>query len=275
MDRKKIAYQIILLLVGTVILACAYNFFISSNHLLSGGVIGVSMILNQLFGFNTGTLNFLFNIPILLLGYWKLGRKFIVYSLISVTTLSVTMSILPVTQVVDDLLLASIFGGVIAGLGLGLIFKSTGSSGGFDIIALVILQKRDFPLGIVTLFLNAIVIFTAGFLFDWEIALYTLISMYATSKLIDIIHTKDIKLTLTIITEKGDELEEVLLKQFKRGITIMHGEGAFTNKEKQILYMVVTRYELDDIRDVVREVDSQSFVNITPTLEVIGSFKKI
>lgn len=267
--------EVFVVIVFSFILGLCYNSLIIPNNLLSGGVTGISILLNHVTSFNSGTLNLLINIPILIIGYLKLGKKLMILTIISVLTISLSMMFLPTEAFVDDLLLASIFGGVFSGICLGMIFKFSASSGGFDIISLIILLKKDMRLGLITFSLNAIVIFISGFFFDWESALYTLIYIYVTSVMIDNIHTSNIKVTLTIISDKGEELEKGLLNHFKRGITVLNGRGSFTNSEKHILYMVVTRYELSDIKEIINEIDSNAFVNITQTLEIFGNFRKV
>ena len=266
--------EMIGVIVCSFLLALTYNTLIIPNELLSGGITGVSILLNYVTSVNTGVLNLVFNIPILIIGYIKLGKKFMILTIASVISMSVGMMILPSEVFVDDLLLASIFGGVISGICLGLIFKCSGSSGGFDIISLVILLKRDISLGNISFVLNFVVIFISGFIFGWESALYTIIFVFVTSLTIDKIHTSNVKVTLTIITDKGEAIEKELLNHFRRGITDLNGRGSFTNNEKKILYMVVSRYELNEIKEIIGEIDSNAFVNITQSLEIFGNFNK-
>lgn len=275
MNYKTIILQTITVLIGSFLLACSYNLFFIPNGLLSGGVTGISLIISQLTNLNAGIFNLLFNIPILILGYLKLGRKFMIYTILSVVATSVSMMFIPVNGVVDDILLGAVYGGVILGISCGIIFRAAGSSGGFDVISLVILLKRDFSLGVVTFSLNFVIIFVSGFLFGWELALYTMLGIYVGSKVIDVVHTKHVKLTLMIVTEEGDKLEKALLKEFGRGITAVEGKGAYTNNNKDILYMIITRYELSEVKAFIREVAPDTFINITETVEVVGSFKKI
>lgn len=275
MSNKTIFFQVITVIIGSFLLACAYNLFYIPNALLSGGVTGVSLIISNLTGLNAGIFNLLFNIPILILGYIKLGRKFMIYTILSVIATSVAMVVIPVYGIVDDILLGAVFGGVLLGVSCGIIFRAAGSSGGFDVIALIVLLKRDFSLGIVSFAMNFVIIFVSGFLFDWELALYTMLGIYVGSKVIDVIHTKHVKLTLMIVTEEGQKLEKALLSRFGRGLTVVQGTGAYTRNQKEILYMIISRYELSDVKEFIKEVDPKTFINITETVEVVGTFKKI
>lgn len=128
---------------------------------------------------NTGILNFLLNLPLLILGYIKLGRRFITYTILSVVVISVSLYIIPIHGVSTEPILSSLFGGIISGVGIGIIFRASGSSGGFDIIAMLLAKKSDFPLGSLLSVMNAVVVVISGFIFGWDAALYTLISIYA------------------------------------------------------------------------------------------------
>jgi uncharacterized membrane-anchored protein YitT (DUF2179 family) len=219
-------------------------------------------------------LNFVLNLPLLVIGMFKLGKKFIFFTIVSVIVTSVGLYIIPVTPIASEPILSSIFGGVVGGFGAGMILRASGSSGGFDILALLLTRKKDMPLGSILSSLNAIVVVISGFVFGWDVALNTLIGIYASGKVIDTIHTSHIKLTLMIVTQKGEEIQKNLLQHFYRGITIMDGYGAYTGSNKKILMTVITRYQLTDIKRLINETDPEAFVNITETKEVMGAFHR-
>ncbi|WP_258000326.1 YitT family protein [Bacillus sp. Marseille-P3661] len=261
--------------VSSVIVGFAYNMFLIPHEVLSSGVTGIAFIIGMLVeGVNAGLMIALLNIPILVAGYKTLGRKLIIFSVLSVAVTSVSMQFIPKMPVADDPLLSAIFGGAIAGIGAGLIFKSGASSGGFDVIGLIILQKKELPLGTIFFVLNALVVFVAGFLFDWDRALYTMASIFVSGKVIDAIHTSHIKLTLTIITSRGEKVKEELLSHVLRGITIWSGVGAYSKSERDVLYTVCTRYELNEIKEIIQTIDPYAFINITQTVGVVGTFRK-
>lgn len=265
-------YRLPVIFLASVLIGFAYNDFLLPHKILSGGVTGIAMMLGIYLPVNTGLIIFMLNIPIFIMGYISLGRRFILYSIFSVAVTSITMQIIPVYPFVTDLLLASVFGGVLAGIAIGLIFKVGGSTGGLDIIGMIITKKRDLSLGNLFFTLNAIIIFFAGFLFGWNLALYTMISIFATSKVIDAIHTQHVKLTIMIISGKGEEIRDRLLANLYRGITIIDGEGAYSKEPRKVLISVITRYELPEVKAIVKEVDPKAFVNITETVEVMGFF---
>ncbi|PLT33819.1 YitT family protein [Bacillus sp. V5-8f] len=266
--------RLITIIIGSVIVGAAYNLFLIPHQILSSGLSGIAIMLGLVTPFNTGLLNFLLNLPLLILGVYKLGKRFISYTILSVLVLSASLYIIPVHAISSEPILSSLFGGVITGIGIGFIFRASGSSGGFDIIAMLLTKKKDFPLGALISAMNAIVVVLSGFVFNWDAALNTLVAIYATGKVIDTIHTNHIKLTLMIVTKNGDEMKAKLLANLYRGITIMDGEGAFSGEGRKILMTVITRYQLTDVKTVINEVDPNAFVNITETTEVMGSFHR-
>ncbi|SDC73524.1 Uncharacterized membrane-anchored protein YitT, contains DUF161 and DUF2179 domains [Melghirimyces thermohalophilus] len=262
------------IIISSLLIGFAFNMFLLPQKILSGGVSGIAMILGLLTPFNTGTFILLLNIPIIILGYLRLGKQFIFYTLISVAVTSISMQVIPERGISDDPILSSVFGGVIVGAAMGFIFRSGASTGGFDVISMVLSQKREMPLGLLISFMNAIVVFISGFVFDWELALYTMLSIFVTGKLVDTVHTRHIKLTLMIITKRGNEIKKNLLANLVRGITVLDGEGAFTSERRNVLITVISRYELTNVKRIIRESDPHAFVNITQTTDVMGYFRK-
>ncbi len=266
--------QILLVIAGAMLVAVAYNFFLIPHEILSSGLSGIAIMLGILTPINTGVLNLLLNLPLLVLGVIKLGKRFIAYTILSVVALSVFLYIVPVVELSTEPILSSLFGGVLTGAGVGITFRASASSGGFDIIAMLLARKKDFPLGTLLSIMNAGVILIAGFLFSWDAALSTLIAIYATGKVVDTIHTKHIKLTLNIVTSKGDEICEKLLKRLYRGITVIDAKGAYSGESRTVLMTVITRYQLNEVKQVIHETDPTAFVNITQTVEVVGLFHR-
>lgn len=267
-------YKLLTIIIGSVIVGAAYNLFLIPHQILSSGLSGIAIMLGIITPVNTGVLNFVLNLPLLIIGVYKLGKTFIGYTIVSVIVLSVSLYVIPVQAISSEPILSSLFGGVITGMGIGLIFRASGSSGGFDIIAMLLTKKKDFPLGALISAMNAIVVILSGFVFNWDAALNTLVAIYATGKVIDTIHTNHIKLTLMIVTKHGEEMKAKLLANLYRGITVMDGEGAYSGEGRKILFTVITRYQLTDVKTMINEVDPKAFVNITETTEVIGSFHR-
>ena len=266
--------QVLGLMMGSLIVVLGFNLFLIPHAVLSGGLSGISIIIGLITPLNTGVANFLLNLPLLIIGYKMLGKKFIMNSIFSVLIISLGLYLIPVYEIAKDTILSSIFGGAIAGLGIGLVFRCSGSTGGFDIVSMIISRKRDFPIGTLLSGMNAIVIVISGFLFDWDSALNTLVSIFVTGKVVDAIYTDHAKLTLMIITDKGEEMREHLLSNLYRGITIMDGVGGYSNNKRNILVTVISRYELNEVKGLITKVDSTAFVNITETIEVMGLFHR-
>ncbi|MDM5332123.1 YitT family protein [Ureibacillus composti] len=264
----------VIAIVGSLIVAFAFNFFLVPYEILSGGISGVAILIGLITPFNIGLINFLLNVPLIILGYYKLGKTITVNTLICVGSLSFFLFILPVVPATHNILLSTIFGGIISGIGVGLILKYSGTSGGLDIIAILISRASNFSVGLLLTAMNGIIVLFSGAAFDWEIALYTLLSIYLSGLVIDQIHTNDIKVTMQIVTTKGELIREDLLKSIYRGITITEGYGGYTKEKKQILMMVVTRYETLRIKEIVRKHDEHAFINIFKTVEVVGVFVK-
>jgi len=273
-DRGFIMRNIVIITLSSILVALAYNLLLIPHEILSGGLSGIAIMLGIITPLNTGVLNLLLNLPLLIIGVLKLGKRFIGYTILSVVVLSISLYIIPVYKATQDPILASLFGGVIVGLGLGLIFRAAGSSGGFDIIAMLLSRKRDFPLGTLISAMNGIVVAISGFVFSWDAALLTLVSIYATGKVVDTIHTSHIKLTLMIITSKGEEVKQQLLEKLHRGVTIMDAKGAYSGEGRKVLITVITRYQLADVKGLIKNADAKAFVNILQTTEVIGVFDR-
>ncbi|MEK5067938.1 YitT family protein [Sporosarcina sp. FSL K6-1508] len=262
----------LIVVLGSLIVAFAFNFFLVPFGILSSGISGIAILLGLITPFNTGLLNLVLNLPLVILGYYKLGKTITINTLICVVSLSTFLYLLPVVQVTDNILLSTVFGGGIGGIGVGLILKHSGTSGGLDIIAILISRTSSFSIGLLLTGMNGIIVLISGVVFDWEKALYTLLSIYLTGKMIDTIFTNHVKLTMQIVTSKGVLIRNDLLQSIYRGITITEGYGGYTQEKKDILMMVVTRYETLQIKQIVRKYDEHAFINIFETVEVDGKF---
>ncbi|OCA81306.1 YitT family protein [Pseudobacillus wudalianchiensis] len=266
--------NVLLILFGSFLVGVAYNFFLIPHEILSSGLSGVAIMFGLITPLNTGVVNLLLNLPLLIIGLIKLGKRFISYTILAVAAISFSLYAIPIVEVSTEPVLSALFGGVMTGVGIGMIFRSSGSSGGFDIIAMLLTKKKDFPLGSILTAMNAVVVLASGFIFSWDAALNTMIAIYATGKVVDMIHTNHVKLTLMIITAKGEEVKEKLLANLYRGVTMMNGEGAYTGEGRAVLVTVITRYQLTDVKRMIHDADPGAFVNVTQTVEVVGSFHR-
>ncbi len=263
-----------IIVAASILLGFAFNVFLLPHEVLTGGVTGVAMIFGLMTPVNTGFWIIILNIPIVILGWMKLGKEFIINSIISVAVTSVSMLYIPIVQITEDALLSSVWGGVLTGVGIGLIIRYYSSTGGFDVIGILLIKKWDIPLGGLIFALNSGVVVLSGFFFGWELALYTMLSIYITGIVIDRIHTRHVKLNLMVVTSHGEELRRALLENLVRGITVIDGQGAYSREEKKVLYTVITRYELEIIRNVLKDIDPDAFVSISQSMQVMGNFRK-
>nr|WP_307311577.1 YitT family protein [Neobacillus niacini] len=272
--------KIIIVTVGAFLNALAINLFLIPANVYSSGFTGVAQLLSKVLSEQTplnmsmGFLLLMLNIPVAILGWLKVGRSFTIYSFLSVALSSLFLELIPITQVSKDILLNSVFGGVILAVGVGLTLKWGASTGGVDIIAMVLSRMKDKPIGSYMFVMNAVIIITAGFLYGWEKALYTIVSLYASTRVVDAIHTRHAKLTAMIITKKADELKKAIHSQLVRGITMIPAKGAFSNESRDMLMIVITRYELYDLERILAEVDPNAFTNIIQTTGIYGFFRR-
>lgn len=266
--------NICMIIIGSSLVGFAYNWLLIPHHILSSGLSGIAIMLGLLYPIDTGVLNLILNLPLLVLGVWKLGKRFIGYTILSVVVVSASLYIIPQMELTHEPLLAALFGGIITGVGIGIVFRASGSSGGFDILAMLLAEKTDFPIGALLSAMNAVIVIASGFIFGWDAALMTLVTIYATGKVIDTIHTNHVKLTLTIITAKGEEMKQMLLQNLYRGVTISDGVGAYSGEHRKVLMTVITKYQLAELKDLIQQTDQHAFVNITETTEVVGMFHK-
>jgi uncharacterized membrane-anchored protein YitT (DUF2179 family) len=272
--------KLIVVIIGSFLLAISMNLFLIPANVYSSGFVGIAQLVSKIvgdytpFSISTGVLLFILNIPVTILGWKKVGKSFTIYSFISVLFMSLFMGIIPVKQLSHDILLNAVFGGVIGAVGVGFTLKWGASTGGLDIVAMVLSRMKDKPVGTYFFSLNSVIILTAGLVYEWDKALYTLVTLYVTTRVIDTIHTRHEKLTAMIITNKPDELKKAIYAKLVRGITAVPAKGGFSNESKDMLMIVITRYELFDLERVIRQIDPNAFTNIVETTGVFGSFRK-
>lgn len=276
METKKM----IVVIFGALLNAIAMNLFLIPANVYSSGFTGVAQLVSKVvsdftpFSISTGILLFILNIPVTILGWMKVGKSFTIYSFISVLSMTFFLEIIPIKQLSPDIILNAVFGGVIAAIGVGYTLKWGASTGGLDIVAMVLSRMKDKPVGTYFFSLNAVIIITAGLIYGAEKALYTLITLYASTRVIDAIHTRHEKLTAMIITKKPDEMKKAIYAKLVRGITTIPAKGGFSNEEREMLMIVITRYELFDLERVIKEVDPNAFTNIVETAGIFGFFRK-
>lgn len=272
--------KIIVVVTGALLNALSMNLFLIPANVYSSGFTGIAQLLSKLLSDHTalnvsmGFLLLLLNIPVAILGWVKVGKSFTIYSFLSVALTSLFLTLIPIKHVSHDILLNAVFGGVILAVGVGITLKWGASTGGLDIIAMILSRMKDRPVGPYMFALNGIIITVAGLLYGWEKALYTLVTLYASTRVIDAIHTRHAKLTALIITKKADELKKAIQARLVRGITMIPAKGAFSNEARDMLMIVITRYELYDLERIIKEIDPNAFTNIIQTNNVYGFFRR-
>ena len=259
--------------------ALGIQLLLQPAKLYTSGVTGASQLivnlLAQFYQLDTPVYLWyaLLNLPLILLAWFKLGKKFTILSIISVVAASVFILLLPLYPITKDPLLSAVFGGILSGAGIGLCFRYGFSTGGTDIIALIVQKSTGRTVGQVSFAVNAVIITIAGFAFGWELALYTIISIYITNVVIDKMYIQQQKITVTVYTHMVDDVSKELLKQLNRGLTLdYHLRGAYSGEEIGSITMVLTKYQLFFAKKIIMGVDPNAFINIQPTMSISGKF---
>lgn len=273
--------DILIIAIGSFLYAIAVSAIIDANMLSAGGVTGISTLIHHFSGIPSGLLVFVINIPIIILGIVKLGGRFIVKTAIATIFVSISLEIterfVP-TYKTDDIL-AALFGGIIMGLGLSLVFMRGGTTGGVDIIAKVINRRfRHLTVGRVLLTMDGIVILLTAFAYkNIETALYSVIAIFVSSKVMDtLLYGSDKGKIIYIVTSCPEEISKQIIEQVGRGVTMLSAKGAYTGKERQMLMCTVRLNEVSAVYSVVNELDKNAFIVVGEAGEIIGEgFKSI
>ena len=275
--KAVIVKRIIMIVMGAILMAVGLELFLIPNLLLDGGIVGISIILSHLTGIQIGIFIFILNIPFFYLGYKQIGKTFALSTILGITVLSFgTYFLHPVERFTSDLLLATVFGGIILGIGVGLVIRYGGSLDGTEILAILFNKTTPLSVGEIIMFFNLIIFTVAGFLFTWEQAMYSVLAYFIAFKTIDIvIEGLDESKSVYIISDYVDEVGQSIMDRLGRGVTYIHGEGAYTGDSKKIIFTVITRLEEAKLKTIVEDIDSQAFLAIGNITEVRGGrFKK-
>jgi len=270
----KVLAEIAGVTLGALLTALGLDIFLIPAKIAAGGVSGMATILHYLIHVPVGLTMLALNIPLFIMGVYRLGLKFGFRSLYGTIILSFLVDTLAPFMPVptQDLLLSSVFGGVLVGLGLGIVFKFRGTTGGTDLAALVLRTYTGANVGQLLFVVDGLVVIAAGFFFNsWELAMYALITIFITSWLIDLVQEgiSYFKAFFIISSEPG-RIAGAVLRELNRGATILQAQGAFSGKERNVLFVVVNRSEVTRLKDLVREIDSRAFMILTDVHEVLG-----
>lgn len=276
-----IAYSLIV--IGAFILAVGFVFFITPYKIVPGGVYGISIVLHYLFDTPVGLMALLFDIPLTIIGIKVLGPRFgvktvtgFVFTAFFVDLLTYLWGFEPLVE--GDALLSSIFGGVLVGFGLGLIFKSKATSGGSDIVAMIIAKYTKFPIGQLMIWVDSSIVLIGLLVFqDWKIPLYSWIVIFITGKVIDIVlEGINYEKALFIVSENPEIIRDKIINDLNRGGTFLSGKGMYNNVEKKIIFTVVSRREVAILESFIHQVDPKAFLTIMDTSEILGEgFKSL
>jgi uncharacterized membrane-anchored protein YitT (DUF2179 family) len=271
--RHKIL-QYLVVAVGCLLSAVSINSFLVPHHLLSGGVSGLAIIFYYLFKLPIGLQILGMNIPLFYAAYRLIGKEYTIKTLYGTALFSFFVDatqFLSSTTLVDDPIISAITGGIVSGIGSGLVFRVDGSGGGLDIVSSIIKKYYSLNVGIVSFAINCVIMFIAAILFGIKLAVLTLIAMFIAAKITDnVVEGINRKKTVYIVTYKTDEIVKAILKEVGRGATILHGEGAFTRQQKQVVFVVVSLTQISQIKLLVQESDPHAFMIVQDAVEVMG-----
>ena len=271
---KKTIKQLLIIFVASAVYAAGVSLFLDPNNLAPGGVTGISVILNRLSGIPTGTLYFLINVPIMLLGLWKFGVRFIARTAFSIVCTSTFTNVLshyePLTR---EPLLAAAAGSVLVATWIGFVFKAGATTGGTDIIIKVLRRKRPhLKTGFLFLVTDFCIVFLSGFVFhDIDTVLYALLSVIIMGKVLDyVLYGSDEARMVFVIAQNHRAIADRLIREIDTGVTYLHGTGGYSRKDKEILMCVVRKQQAPRIEDVVRQEDAEAFMIVTSATEIFG-----
>jgi uncharacterized membrane-anchored protein YitT (DUF2179 family) len=277
LTKQKILQRILLITIGASLMAVGLEIFLVPNNVIDGGITGISIMLSYITGWKLGFFLFLLNIPFFFIGYKQIGKTFALSTLYGIIVLSIVTSLLhPVPAFTDDILLATVFGGIILGIGVGLVIRYGGSLDGTEILAILFNKKLPFSVGEIIMFFNLFILGSAGFVFTWDRAMYSLIAYFVAFKTIDITVTGlDESKSAWIISENSKQIGDAILNRLGRGVTYMHGEGAYSGDDKKVIFCVINRLEEAKLKEIVTDYDDTAFLAVADIAEVRGGrFKK-
>lgn len=260
--------------LGCLIASCSINLFLVPSHLLTGGATGIAIIFYYLAGLPIGLQTFLYNIPLLIAAWKLMGREYTIDIIVGTTIFSFCLDatkFLNVYAPLDDVMLAAIFGGVFNGIGYGIVFRMDGSTGGFDIIGAIIKKYYALHMGGVIFAFNCLIMIVAGCLFGAAPAMFTLIMMFINANVTDkVIAGFNSRKAVLIVSDKAEQIAEDIILELGRGVTFLHSQGAFTHRERDVVFVAVTLTQVAKIKFITNDIDPNAFMIIMSASEVMG-----
>jgi uncharacterized membrane-anchored protein YitT (DUF2179 family) len=263
--------RVVLMVLGSIFASIGLEIFLIPNSIIDGGVTGISIMASHLTKLPLGVFILILNLPFLIVGYKQIGKTFALSTLFSVICLSIGVSILhPIPGLTQDILLATIFGGIILGIGIGLIIRNGGSLDGTEIIAIILDKRTGFSIGEIVMFFNLFILGGSGFIFGWDRAMYSLIAYFIAFKTIDItVEGLDESKSVVIVSEKNKEISEAIMDRLGRGLTLLDGKGAYSGSSTNVIYVVVSRLEIAKLKNIVHGFDEDALITVA-SVEATG-----
>jgi uncharacterized membrane-anchored protein YitT (DUF2179 family) len=277
LTKLQVLRRAFFLTFGAAFMSVGLEIFLVPNNIIDGGIVGISIIASHLSNVPLGLLLLLLNLPFLVIGYKQIGKTFAISTLYAVAVMSIGATLLhPIPPITIDPLLAAVFGGIILGIGVGMVIRSGGSLDGTEIVAILFSKKSAFSVGEIVMFLNLFILGSAGFVFGWDRAMYSLIAYFIAFKMIDItIEGFDESKAVWIISDNHELIGASIMQRLGRGVTYLNGEGAFTGGAKKVIFCVVTRLEEAKLKTIVDELDPSAFLAVGNIHDVKGGrFRK-
>ncbi len=282
LDRDTLIRKTLAVVMGNFFCALALVYFLKPNNMIPSGVMGISTLTSHVTGISISILILLINLPMMLLGIKYLNREFMVFSIMSVFLVSFYLEFLNKLTpenfaMTHNILLGAIFGGVLNGIGIGITLRNGTSTGGLDIIGTYMKKKYNVKIGSVLMAINFIIITISGFIFTFDEAMFTLLSLFISYQVSDRIQLGvGRQKQILIISPKYDEITRGIYEKMNRGVTYINGEGAYNRKDLEIIFLICTSMQLVTLKEIVREVDPAAFMAVSETTEIMGSgFRKI
>ncbi|MBE7129361.1 YitT family protein [Bacillus mycoides] len=273
----QIIKRAIAIIIGALLMATGLEIFLIPNQVIDGGITGISIMLSHLTGLNLGIFLFILNLPFVFMGHKQIGKTFALSTVFGILTLSILTTLFhSIPAFTDDILLATIFGGMALGVGVGLVIRYGGALDGTEILAILINKKIPFSVGEIVMFFNVFILGAAGFVFSWDRAMYSILAYVIASKAIDtVVNGFEQSKSVWIISEQQEELGEAINSQLGRGVTYLHGEGAYTGDNKKVIFCIINRLEEAKLKSLIEELDPSAFLAVADITEVRGGrFKK-
>ena len=267
-----VVWNLGLMSLGSALCAVAINGILIPQQFYGAGFAGVSLVIHYLVPtLPVAALYFILNVPIFTLGWMYVGRRFFLYSIAGMLIFTSALAWVHVSLPVHDKILSALMAGIIIGVGSGVILRSLGSSGGLDILSVILLKRFSIRLGTTILAFNSLILGAGAILFSLDRALYTLIFIFVSSYVVNLVVTGlSQRKAVFIISPQWEEISHEIMDKIQRGVTIIGGRGGYTGRDERILYTVITFRELSQLKQLIRGIDSDAFVVVTDTLEVIG-----